>query len=71
MQGLERDRNVEASCNDVLSVVLAAYVPVVRVKYRHLILTCFDNMWMTMAHVTDVVDAIQELVVNLVVHVLA
>ena len=45
-------------------------LPVVGVQNRHLILSRFDHVRVTVTDVTDIVDAVQELVAHLIVHVL-
>lgn len=44
--------------------------PAVRVQDRHLILASFDNVRMAVTNMADVVDAVQELLVLLVIHIL-
>lgn len=45
--------------------------PVVRVQYGHLLLASLDNMIMAMSHMTHIVDAVKDLLIHLVEHVLA
>ena len=51
-------------------VLVTNFLPVVCVEYFHLLLTGFDDVGMAMADVTDVVNAIEELVAIFIVHVL-
>ncbi len=45
-------------------------LPAISVENGHLILAGFDNVRMAVAHVADVVDAVQELGSRFIVHVL-
>jgi hypothetical protein len=46
----------------------ALIVPIVGVEYCHLFLAGLDNMWMSMTHVTDVVDTIKIRVPHVIIH---
>jgi hypothetical protein len=46
-------------------------LPAIGVEDGHLVLAGFDNVRMAVAHVADVVDAVQELGTRFIVHVLA